>query len=120
MLGFDQISLLWTILCTGLKHTFVVSLEIIDYLNNIKNIPCYKAMNFDIFTYINSSLLFLDFLTKNARKHLVNLGNVNSLILLSLIAPFRLWRQIQISVSRSAKIHYKGMDDSLLKRKQWS
>ena len=67
-------------------------------------------MNFDIFTIcISSSLLFLDFLIKNARKHLANLGNVNSLILLSLIASF----QIQIFVSRSAKIHYKGMDDSL-------
>ena len=69
-------------------------------------------MNFDIFTIcISSSLLFLDFLIKNARKHLANLGNVNSLILLSLIASFQ--RQIQIFVSRSAKIHYKGMDDSL-------
>ena len=65
-----------------------------------------QAMNFDISTtYINSSLLFLDFLIKNARKHLVNLRNVNNPILLSLIASFRLQRQIQIFISRSAKIH---------------
>jgi len=65
-----------------------------------------QAINFDISTtYINSSLLFLDFLIKNARKHLVNLRNVNNPILLSLIASFRLQRQIQIFISRSAKIH---------------
>ena len=65
-----------------------------------------QAMNFYISTtYINSSLLFLDFLIKNARKHLVNLRNVNNPILLSLIASFRLQRQIQIFISRSAKIH---------------
>ena len=46
MLGFDPIIIPWTIPYIRLKYTFVVSLEMIDYPNNIKNIPYATSYEF--------------------------------------------------------------------------